>query len=339
MKAWLYNTTPVAQNLTLDPSARTPQVPTGKQVLVKVLSAALNPADYKIPNLLGFSARFLIGTPASPGQDFCGRIVGTGPLAQHLKEGQLVFGCYTQPVQFGSLAEYVLISADNVAPVPDGVRVDDAAGLGLSGQTAYQCLEGRVSSGQSVLINGGSGGCGIFAIQIAKELGCRVTATCSTKNVELCFRLGADDVVDYSAQSDLISTLSTKGMFDVVIDFVGETGTLYYQSHMFLKEGGEFVQVGGSVLGSLSRAIWPGFLGGGQRKYVLFKARCEARQLVQLGQWVADRTIQVQVDGVYEFQDVGKAFERLGSGRARGKIVVRVNDPNAVDMQPFGIGL
>ncbi|KAJ5707413.1 hypothetical protein N7488_007214 [Penicillium malachiteum] len=340
MKAWLYATASptLEKDLHLDTNARTPPAPKGSEVLVQVLTAALNPADYKVPEL-GLPSRLLISRPASPGLDFCGRVISTGPLAQHLAEGTLVYGCPPKPVQFGSLGEYVCVDATGVAALPEGVKIDIAAGLGVAGQTAYQSLEGRVSAGSKVFINGGSGGCGTLGIQIAKAMGCHVTVTCSTKNIELCFRLGADDVIDYTTEKDLISKLSRKEMFDCVVDHIGIPSNLYYESHRFLKEGGEYVQVGAaSMLASVTRMLWPTFLGGGQRKYVLIKQQNVPRHLAQLGEWVADGTIQMQVDSVFEYADVVKAYERLRSQRTRGKILVHVNDPNALNLEGFGIG-
>lgn len=319
MRAWLYSSTSgdLEKNLHLDASARTPPAPQRNEVLVRVLSAALNPVDYKFP-AIGLPARMVIGMPASPGLDFCGRVVATGPLAQHLKEGQLVYGCPTRPGQFGSLGEYLNISADNIAVVPNGVAVDHAAAVPVAGLTAYQSLEGHVKAGENVFINGGSGGCGIFAIQIAKQMGCRVTTTCSTRNMELCLRLGADEVIDYTAEADIVAKLrERKVVFDCIVDHIGLPSTLYYQCHHFLKENGVFVQVGASSLTAfIGRIGWPSFLGGGQRKYKIVMVKNNQRQLVQLGEWLQEGTIQIQLDSVYEFHDAKKAFEKLRSGRA-----------------------
>ncbi|KAJ5930212.1 hypothetical protein N7466_005705 [Penicillium verhagenii] len=342
MQAWLYSSTTggMEKNLHLHASTRTPPAPRGNQILVKVLSAALNPADYKVAEL-GLPFRMLIGSPATPGMDFCGRVTSTGPLAKHLKEGTLVYGCSARPVQFGSLAEYITVAADTISVVPEGLGVDHAAAVGVTGQTAYQSLDGYVSAGSKVLINGGSGGCGIFAIQIAKALGCHVTTTCSTRNMELCYRLGADAVIDYTAEENLVEKLASSGVvFDHVLDHVGAPADMYYQCHRFLKEGGAFVQVGASsVMTFIGRLLWPAFLGGGQRKYVTLATRIDLKQLGQLGEWLADGTVKMQLDSVFEFNDTVKAFEKLRSGRARGKIVVHVSDRHAQNMEPFGIGL
>ncbi|KAJ5899143.1 hypothetical protein N7495_003887 [Penicillium taxi] len=342
MKAWLYSSTSggLEKNLNLNTSARAPPVPQRNEVLVRVLSAALNPVDYKLPEV-GLPTRMFIGMPASPGMDFCGRVVATGPLAKHLKEGQLVYGCPTRPGPFGSLGEFLSITADQIAVVPDGVSVDHAAALPLAGQTAYQSLEGYVKAGDKVLINGGSGGCGLFTIQIAKQMGCHVTTTCSTRNMELCLRMGADDVIDYTAETDLVAKLrQQKRIFDCIVDYIGLPYSLYYQCHHILKEDGAFVQVGASTLMTfLGRIGWPSFLGGGQRKYTILLMKNNQSQLVQLGDWLADGKIQIQLDSVYELHDARKAFEKLRSSRARGKIVVHVSDSNDRSMESFGIGL
>ncbi|KAJ5794609.1 hypothetical protein N7457_001208 [Penicillium paradoxum] len=342
MKAWLYSdaTGGLEKNMYLDLSAPAPPAPQGNEVLVRVLSAALNPVDHKFPEA-GMAARMLIGTPASPGTDLCGRVVATGPLAKHFKEGQLVFGGYPRAVQRGSLAEYLTIAADRIATVPSGVAVDHAAAVSLAGLTAYQSLEGYVKAGEKVLINGGSGGVGIFAIQIAKQMGCHVTTTCSTRNMELCYRLGADEVVDYTVEPDLVAKMRQRGVvFDCILDLVGLPSTLYYQCHRFLKADGAFLQVGvPDMMTVVGRFMWPSFLGGGQRKFVMVIVKNDPRQLAQLGDWLSDGTIQVQLDSVFEFEDAVKAFEKLRLGRARGKIVVHVNDPHALGMESFGIGL
>lgn len=327
MKAWLYNSTSggLEKNIHLDTSARVPPAPRNDEVFIQVLSTALNPADFKVPEM-GPPAKLVIGMPASPGMDFCGRVVTTGPGATHLSEGQLVYGCHSRPTKFGTLAEYLSISASLIAPLPDGVEVDHAAGVGIAGQTAYQTLLGYVKEGDKVFINGGSGGCGLFAIQIAKQMGCHVTTTCSTRNVELCRGLGADEVIDYTAEKDLVATLKERGVvFDHILDHIGLPSELYFQSHHFLRSGGVFVQVGASTLSTfVGRAGWPSFLGGGKRKYVIFMFKNIREHVVKLGEWMQKGVLKVQIDSEYEFEDAVKAFEKLRSGRARGKIVVHV---------------
>ncbi|CAG8931377.1 unnamed protein product [Penicillium salamii] len=321
MKAWIYSGTAngLEKNLTFDTSTSTPKV-SGDEVLVKVLSASLNPADYKVPEMGMVAQKLVIGTPAIPGMDFCGEVISGGPFAP----GQLVYGCLSRPSRYGSLGEYLVVSANFLAPVPEGVEVDHAAAIGIAGQTAYQSLAGYVNAGDRVFINGGSGGCGIFAIQIAKELGCHVTTTCSTRNVEFVRGIGADVVIDYSAE-DVVAKLKDGEAFDHVIDHIGVPAPLYRESNAFLKPGKAFVQVGASAMATFAgRLVVPGFLGGGRRKYVIFFFKNTKEDLVKVGEMVKTGAVKIQLDSTFGFQDTVKAFEKLRSGRARGKIVVHV---------------
>ncbi|KAL1983737.1 hypothetical protein VTN96DRAFT_9909 [Rasamsonia emersonii] len=333
MKAWLWTdaTGGLEKNLYRSDSATRPGQTLHKdQVLVQVISTSLNPADYKVPEM-GLVLKLAVSTPASPGLDFCGRVVATGPAVaaeghNGMKPGQLVFGCLNPPLQFGALAEYVVCPSSVLVPLPEGVDPDHAATIGIAGQTSYQVIQPQVSEGDHVFINGGSGGCGIYAIQIAKTLGCHVTVTCSTRNIELCKDLGADEVIDYTA-TDVVQTLKHKGpVFSLVVDMIGTPDDLYRESHHFLLPGKPFVQVGvASMVTAADRLLRPRLLGGGQRPYqvVLFKNRQD--HLRQLGEWIQQGKIRVVLDSTFEFDDAVKAFEKLRTQRARGKIVVHVS--------------
>ncbi|KAI9373549.1 chaperonin 10-like protein, partial [Aspergillus egyptiacus] len=224
MKAHLYTSTAggVEKNLTYSASARTPPTPSKpSQLLIKVLSTSLNPADYKVPEQSTILGKVLVcRTPASPGLDFAGRVVATHPNHNgEFTPGDLVFGCLARPREFGTLGEYILANTNDVAHLPDGVSVDEGACLGVAARTAWQALKYYVpmpsdlassssassssSSAESakgekndeqkrVFINGSSGGCGIFAVQFAKMLNCHVTVTCSSRNIDLVRDLGAD---------------------------------------------------------------------------------------------------------------------------------------------------
>ncbi|KAJ5899345.1 hypothetical protein N7495_004089 [Penicillium taxi] len=331
MKAWMYRNTSgvpgigLEKNLNLE-TTDAPPAPKRNEVVVKVVSASINPADYKVPEM-GLPARLWIGMPAIPGMDFCGRVVATGPDATHLSIGQLVHGSHSVPVHFGSLGEYLIISSSLIAPVPEGVDADQAASVSIAGQTAYQSLLlGDLKEGDKVFINGGSGGCGVYAIQIAKVLGYHVTTTCSARNIELCKELGADDVIDYTAEKDMSGMLRERGIvFDHILDHVGTPDDLYYQSHHFLRAGGMFVQVGAySNMVHTSRVAWPSFLGGGKRKYKIFFFKNTQEHVAQLGKWLQNGSLKIPVIP-YEFEDAPEAFVKLRSGRAQGKLVVHVS--------------
>lgn len=152
-------------------------------ILVKVHYMSLNPGDYKIAEL-GILARALVSIPAAPGLDFSGTVAQTGEAVSAFSVGQEVYG-RVDPNQYGTLGEYICASVDGCAALPEGVSLKDASCIGTGGQTAYQCIVPNVKEGDKVFINGGSGGTGVFGIQIAKAVGCHVTTSCSGKNVEL----------------------------------------------------------------------------------------------------------------------------------------------------------
>jgi alkaline phosphatase D len=169
----------------------------------------------------------------------------------------------------------------------------------------------------------------VYGIQIAKALGCHVTTTCSTPNVDLCKSLGADEVIDYKT-NNIIETLSSKGqVYTLVVDNVGTPPNLYKAASAFLTPAGKFVQIGaGMSIASIksvgSNMLLPGFLGGGKNSYQLLVAKPSSDALRQLGEWMKEGKVKGVIDEVFDWEDAPKVFEKLKTGRARGKIVVRV---------------
>jgi NADPH:quinone reductase-like Zn-dependent oxidoreductase len=332
MKAWQYTSANggLENNLILNDKATPPSKHTISkgQVLVEVISASINPVDYKIPEF-GRAAKLLVSTPASPGMDFCGRVVATHTTNDELAEGQKVFGKLDKPTQFGTCAQFIIADAKGCVALPTDVDEDQAAAVGTAGLTSYQSIAPYVKTGHKVFINGGSGGCGTFGIQFAKQLGAHVTTTCSSANVELCKELGADEVIDYKKE-DLLQVLISGGqVFDLIVDNVGTPDTLYKECHAFLKPGCTFVQVGlavslGAAANLFSKVMQPSWLGGGQRPFRLLTVKNNNEDLVQIGQWMAEGNVKVVMDHVFEWEDVPKAFERMKTGRTQGKIVVHV---------------
>ena len=304
------------------------------KVLVQVLAASLNPVDYKIPEL-PIVGRFAIKTPATPGQDFAGRVTLAGPDSG-LQNGQLVFGRLDGPGQFGTLAEYTVAPRAGVAKLSERVDPKDAACVGTAGLTAYQCIVPNIKrdAGERVFINGGSGGTGTFGIQIAKTAGCYVATSCSAKNVELCKKLGADEVIDYTKE-DVVEALKKSaakdGKFDLIVDNVGGSGKLYWQYHHFTSTQAKYVQVGApvavhSLLDMAMKFLWPGFIGGGKRKFQFWNVSSNSGQFEEIGRWMAEGKVKAVVDEVFPLQDASKAFEKLKLGRTKGKIVVAVSE-------------
>jgi NADPH:quinone reductase-like Zn-dependent oxidoreductase len=302
---------------------------TADQILVEVHSASLNPADHKVPEL-GLLSRAARPATATPGMDFCGKIAEVGSKVTGFQAGEMVFGTSLgRPLGHGSLAQFMPVSKDMLTHLPEGLKVDDAAGMGVVGLTAYQAIKPNVKEGDKVFINGGSGGTGVLSIQVAKALGCHVTTTCSSANVELCQSLGADEVIDYK-DTDILSALKKKGqVFSLVVDNVGLPVDLYADSHHFLLRDGMFVQLGvdfsyGGITSVFKSKLFPGFLGGGKRKYDLMLAHNDADGLTQVARWMQEGKVKAVTDSVFEFEKVPQAFERLKTHRAKGKVIVHV---------------
>ncbi|KAJ5063556.1 PhoD-like phosphatase-domain-containing protein [Bipolaris maydis] len=328
MKAWQYNSTNggIEKNLQINEAAPLPFLH-DEQILVQVHAMALNPVDYKVTE--GPMPLRLVGSNIIPGADFCGTVAKVGRKVDEFQIGEFVFGAKVGALTGGTLAQYVVVERTMLAVLPEGVKVEEAAGVGIVGLTEYQALVPNVKSGDKVFINGGSGGTGVFGIQIAKALGCHVTTSCSTLNIEFCKSLGADEVIDYKT-TDIIEALSAKGqVFSTVVDNVGAPDNLYKASSAFLLPKGKFVQVGmqpslGGAKTLVGNMLLPSFLGGGKSSFQLIMAKPSAEQLRHMSEWLKQGSLKPIVDTVFEWEDAPKAFEKLKTGRAKGKIVIRV---------------
>ncbi|KAL9582785.1 MAG: hypothetical protein Q9212_003100 [Teloschistes hypoglaucus] len=329
MRAWQYSSASggLEKNLKINASAPLP-TPKPDQHLVKVIAAALNPVDYKVAEVPG-ATTLVISKPATPGIDFAGSIVKPA-AGSSLKPGQLVFGAAgTTPIAGGALREYAIASAKAVTPLPDNVNVIDAASVAIGALTAYQSIVPHVKEGDKIFINGGSGGVGAFGIQIGKAVGCHVTTTCSTPNVELCKSLGADRVVDYKKENVVDALAASDYKFDHAVDNVGTQKDVMWRSHEYLKPEAILVSVGGepsmaTVTNMVKMKLQPGFLGGLKRKVVTLMADPRAEELQRIGEWMSQGKVKALIDSKFSFEDAPKAFEKLKTGRAKGKIVVEV---------------
>lgn len=353
MRSWTYNSAaPLETALTRNDTAAAPSEAALKpsSVLVQVLYMSVNPADYKLAEL-GLLNRAMLSLPASPGMDFSGRVVAAGSAAAAAYQpGQLVFG-RVNPGKHGTLAEYILLpDGECLAHVPEGWeeanKMAAMAAVGTCGLTAWQSIkpyvpdkaaEGTITK---VFINAGSGGLGTFGIPIAKALGCHVTTSCSGANAALCRRLGADEVIDYTAQS-VSEALKAQGkVFQLVVDNVGVASAsaagekeedLYVAANAFLRDDGHFIQVGGGASVAATKALarrtlLPGFLGGGKRPFKFLMTAQSHETLEALAALIKAGALTPVLDEVFAFEDAPLAYKKLKTGRAKGKIVVKVSE-------------
>ncbi|TLS22184.1 uncharacterized protein PpBr36_09983 [Pyricularia pennisetigena] len=324
MRAWqLSGPGDVTKTLQLNDAAPYPSQPLKKgQVLTQVKAAAINPADYKFPALPVVS-RLMVSAGKIPGMDCAGVVVKAGPDSPY-KAGDRVFGRVDPRAGQGTLAEYTILEHEGSAKIADNVSFEQAAGANTAALTGLQPIAANIKegSGAKVFVNGGAGGTGTYAIQIAKQLGCHVTATCSTAKAQLCKDLGADEIIDYKT-SDVVAELKKKGqVFDLAVDLVGfSPGNLYTSSSDYLKPEAKYVAVGGAansavVTSMVKGLVLPGFLGGGKRKMEFYMTSNNHKDLSRISDWLANGKLKTVTHKTFPFEQVKEAYEELKTGRA-----------------------
>jgi NADPH:quinone reductase-like Zn-dependent oxidoreductase len=212
------------------------------EVVVDIHAASVNAADYKVRLGVGRSnLRF----PHILGRDFSGVVSAVGPGVTDLAVGDAVFGVCDQGIE-GAYAEKIAIKAAIIAKKPDSLGHAEAAALALTSLTALWALEdtAQLKAGETILIQGGAGGVAGFAIQLARHLGATVITTASAANHDYVRHLGADRVIDYTAE-DFTTAITD---CDVVFDTVG--GDVQIRSYAVLKPGGRLVWIAPAPEGS-----------------------------------------------------------------------------------------
>lgn len=280
-------------------------------VMIEVYAASVNPVD----NLIraGYLKAMLpLPLPYTVGNDVSGVITEVGKDVTRFKVGDAVFA-RPQGMQSGTFAEFVMVKEQDIANKPANLSHEQAASLPLVALTAWQALvsKANLQRGQKVLIHAGSGGVGSIAIQIAKHLGAEVATTTSTDNIEMVRALGADTVIDYRTQ-EFEKLLKD---YDVVFDTLG--GATREKSYAVLKKGGHLV----SIIAPPDTSGLAEKLGV---KSDLFFMWASGEQLSQIGQLVEQGVIKPLIDRTYSLAQVQEAFDYSQSGRAKGKIVIKV---------------
>ncbi|MDZ7858429.1 NADP-dependent oxidoreductase [Sphaerotilus sp.] len=304
------------------------------EVLIEVHAAAVNLLDSKVRD--GEFKLFLpYRTPFVLGHDVAGVVVRVGPRVRQFKAGDEV---YARPadMRIGTFAEYVAVSEDAVALKPKNITMEEAASIPLVGLTAWQALVemAHLRKGQKVFIQAGSGGVGTFAIQLAKHLGATVATTTSAGNAALVKSLGADVVVDYKKEA---FEERLQG-YDVVLN--SQDGQTLKKSLGVLKPGGHLISISGPADMQFAediKASWPlkqvmralGFSVRRQAKrlqlhYAFLFMKASGSQLKQIAALIEDGAIRPVVDKVFPFEATNDALAYVESGRAKGKVVIKV---------------
>ncbi len=284
--------------------------PKEDQILIRVIAAGVNPVDGMIRS--GMFAKD--GNRAFPiilGGDVAGVVEKVGSKITKFKAGDPVFA-YISLDDSGGYAQYALVTEREAALKPKSLSYVEAAAVPIVALTAWQALidTARLSEGQTVLIHGGSGGVGTFAIQIAKARGAKVIATASTAKQDLLKELGADVAIDYTKQKfeEIAKDV------DVVLDSVGKD-TLAH-SYGVVKKGGFIV--------TLVARIDQAELDNHGIRGASLSVEPNSDELAEIGKLIDEKKIKVVVSQTFPLSEARKAQEQAATGHTRGKIVLKV---------------
>ncbi len=303
-------------------------------VLIEIHAAGVNPLDSKIRD--GAFKRILpYRLPLILGNDVAGVVVRVGSQVQRFKPGDQV---YARPdsSRIGTFAEFIAINEADVAIKPKALTMEEAASIPLVGLTAWQALIERANlkQGQKIFIQAGSGGVGTLAIQLAKHVGAFVATTTSKANFDFVKRLGADMLIDYKTE-DFATILHD---YDVVLN--SQEGAIIEKSLSVLKPGGTLISLSGPPDPHFAQELGATWLVGQIMRLLSYRIRKKANQrhirysflfmhasgaqLAELGALIDAGHIHPVVDRIFPFEATKAALAYVETGRAKGKVVVKM---------------
>lgn len=304
------------------------------EVLVEIHAASVNLLDSKIKSG-EFKLILPYKMPLVLGHDVAGIIVKTGAKVKNFKVCDEI---YSRPSDFhiGTFAEFISIDEKDVALKPTNISMEEAASIPLVGLTAWQALieQSNVQKGEKVFIQAGSGGVGTFAIQLAKYMGATVATTASEKSFDVLKNLGADVLIDYKTQ-DFEDALID---YDVVLN--SQDNKTLEKSFEVIKPGGKIVSISGPptpIFAEEHRLPWyvklaTRFLSSKMRKrakkqnvnYSFLFMTANGKQLSEITHLIENGKIKPVIDKVFAFEKTNDALQYIESGRAKGKVVIKM---------------
>lgn len=322
MRAWVHRCYGETDVLRLERRPR--PTPAGNEVLVEVAAAAVNPYDWAIMTGSPYFLRLGtgLGRPKEPrvGADFSGTVVAVGDRVTRFAPGDEVFGRAT-----GTFAEYLTVAEDAaVAAKPPNVSFEQAATAGIAAFTALQGLRdyGRLQPGQSVLINGASGGVGTFAVQIARSMGAQVTGVCSGPKMARVRAIGAHHVMDYRQ----VDYTAGEGRYDLILDLVGNHSVR--ANSRVLEPDGRLVIAGGPKgdwFAPLKPVVEPVLMSPFiEQEAGAMLATLNQEDAMHLAALMREGAVVPVVGRVFPLDQVPAALEYWRSGQVTGKVVVTV---------------
>ena len=313
MQAWLWERYGGPEALRLG-QVRKPS-PAPHEVLVRVQAVSINAADWHAMRGKPVFARFTYGLthpkPQSLGVDIAGQVESVAEGIEAVKPGDDVFANLLEH-GLGGFAEYVCVPIEALATKPAGISMAEAAAVPMSGVTALQGLDhlGQIQPGDNVLINGGSGGVGTYAVQIAHSYGPDLTVVTSPQGLETARSLGADHVLDYTT-TDFVQS---GARYEFILDTVGNRSAS--ELKRALVEGGKAAVTGFT---SIPKLLGVSIRGGKMISRV--EAHVGTEDLNRLTGLITSGAVRPMIDRSFSFADIPAAIAYVEQGHARGKVV------------------
>jgi len=300
-------------------------VPKDGEVLVKIHASSVNASDKFFMHGSPFFLRFMAGGLFKPkdkilGADIAGTIEEVGKDVKKFKAGDEVFGDIGDHGR-GGYAEYVATSQDLLVLKPKNISFEEAAAVPLAAVVAVKALRdhGNIKKGQTVLINGASGGVGSFAVQIAKSFGAEVTAVCSTKNLETARKSGADHVIDYTKED----FMKNGKKYDLIIAANGNRSPRDYLRA--LKPGGIYVCAGGTMRQLFQTMLFGPLLAKrGNKKVKNFTSKPTKKDLEFIKDLIEAGKVKPVVDKAYPLAKTADAMRYFEDEHPKGKVVIKI---------------
>lgn len=281
------------------------------EVLIEVYASSVNPVDIK--SIQSEQYQSSSDLPVIPGYDVAGIVNAVGEGINNIQAGMKVYGqASTLREGSGALAEYAVTKEDNIALMPDNITFTEAASVPLAACSAYQAIAGhmRLQRGQKILIHGGSGGIGSFAIQLAKHFGGYVITTASGDGLRFSKELGADEVIDYKSEAFHKKIKN----IDVVLDTVG--GDTYSKSFLVLKAGGMIV----SMLEKPDESLMNQY----GVKAVLEYTKVNRKTLTEITRLIEEGILKPYIAKTYSLEEAKSAYQAKEKEKILGKIAIEV---------------
>ena len=295
------------------------------QVLIKVHATSVNPMDYRMRSgkaPLWPLGKLMMGLRKPKqeilGNEVAGEIVEVGPNVTKFKKGDRVFGCVYQ-----SYTEFIACTENaNITTMLPDMSYEEGASVGFGGITSLDFLKTRanIQKGHRVLINGASGGVGVYSVQLAKYFGADVTGVCSTKNIELVKSLGADRVIDYS------TTDFTKEdeVYDIIFDAVGKSS--FSKCKKLLREDGIYLSTVPSYR-LLLQQLWTSKFG---KKKAIFGIASGPENLLTLKELLESNNLRIIIDRTYPFEQIAEAHAYADQGHKVGSVAISLNHEEVI---------